>query len=84
VRRYWFALVNLILIPALPEFRLRYPDIQLDLGVIDRSLNLIVEGVDCVTAFGNLLDRFRLKFRCITGMLHLTSSLPVSTLSNVY
>src|SRR6266481_3931655 len=41
VRRYWFALVNLILIPALPEFRLRYPDIQLDLGVIDRSLNLI-------------------------------------------
>ena len=36
-----------LLIPALPEFQARYPDIQLPLGVTDRTVDLIGENIDC-------------------------------------
>jgi DNA-binding transcriptional LysR family regulator len=36
-----------ILIPAFPQFRARYPDIQLQLGVTDRTVDLIGENIDC-------------------------------------
>ena len=37
-----------ILIPSLPQFYAKYPDIQLHLGVSDRVVDLIDENVDCV------------------------------------
>ena len=46
-----------VLIPALAEFHRRYPDIQLDLGVSDRSVDLIADNVDCVIRGGELLDQ---------------------------
>lgn len=36
-----------LLIPALPTFHARYPDIQVQLGVTDRTLDLIGENIDC-------------------------------------
>ena len=36
-----------LLIPALPEFRARYPDIQVHLGVTDRTVDVIGENIDC-------------------------------------
>ncbi|WNC91529.1 LysR family transcriptional regulator [Paraburkholderia sp. FT54] len=36
-----------ILIPALPEFCARYPDIQVRLSVTDRTADLIAENIDC-------------------------------------
>jgi DNA-binding transcriptional LysR family regulator len=36
-----------ILIPALAEFQARYPDIELQLGVTDRTVDLIAENIDC-------------------------------------
>lgn len=36
-----------ILIPALPRFRAAYPDIELQLGVTDRTVDLIGENIDC-------------------------------------
>lgn len=50
------SLAQLILIPVLKEFRVRYPHIQLALGVSDRPVNLIEEGVDCVIRAGQLVD----------------------------
>lgn len=46
-----------ILIPALPAFHARYPDIQIDLGVSDRMVDLIGENVDCVVRGGELTDQ---------------------------
>lgn len=46
----------LVLIPALPDFHARYPDIQIDLGVSDRPVDLIGENVDCVLRGGVLTD----------------------------
>jgi len=47
---------NLILIPQLPAFHARYPDILLELGVSDRPVNLIGDAVDCVIRGGLLAD----------------------------
>jgi DNA-binding transcriptional LysR family regulator len=49
-------LARIILVPALPAFHARYPDIQLDMGVSDRVVDLIGENVDCVVRGGVLTD----------------------------
>ena len=49
-------LASLVLVPALPAFHARYPDIQLDLGASDRKVDLIDENVDCVVRGGELTD----------------------------
>jgi len=50
------VLANMILIPALLSFRARYPELHIDLGVSDRPIDLIGEGVDCVIRGGELAD----------------------------
>jgi LysR family transcriptional regulator for bpeEF and oprC len=50
------SLANLILIPALPDFRSRYPDVEVHVGVSDRPVDLVSEGVDCVIRGGELSD----------------------------
>lgn len=50
------TMANLVIIPALPDFHARYPDIELFLGVSDRPADLIGEGVDCVIRGGDLPD----------------------------
>lgn len=45
---------RLVLVPALPDFLARYPEIQLDLGVSDRHVDLIDENVDCVIRGGQI------------------------------
>lgn len=36
-----------LIIPALPGFRARYPGIRVQLGVTDRTVDLLSEGIDC-------------------------------------
>jgi LysR family transcriptional regulator for bpeEF and oprC len=50
------GLASDILIPALPDFFARYPDIQLELGCSDRQIDLVGEGVDCAVRGGQLDD----------------------------
>ncbi|BBB97426.1 MULTISPECIES: LysR family transcriptional regulator [Bradyrhizobium] len=47
---------RLIIAPALPAFLDRYPQIDIDLGVTDRAINLIEDSVDCVVRVGPLGD----------------------------
>ncbi len=47
------SLANFILIPALPDFRSLYPEVEVHLGVNDRPVDLIGEGVDCVIRGGH-------------------------------
>ena len=50
------AMATDIIIPSLPDFFARYPDIRLDLGCSDRPIDLIEEGVDCAIRGGELPD----------------------------
>ena len=57
-----------IIIPALPDFFSRYPDIVLELGCSDRPVDLIEEGVDCAVRGGPLPDSGLIARR--VGVLH--------------
>lgn len=50
-------LARLILVPALPAFHARYPDIQIDMGVSDRGVDLIGDNMDCVLRGGQITDQ---------------------------
>lgn len=50
------AVAHMLLIPALPEFHRMYPDIQIDLGVSERRIDLVAENVDCVVQSGEVAD----------------------------
>ncbi|SDN37143.1 DNA-binding transcriptional regulator, LysR family [Pseudomonas antarctica] len=45
-----------LVIPALPAFSTQYPHIDLEIGLNDRPVDLIREGVDCVLRGGLALD----------------------------
>lgn len=50
------SLARLQIIPALPDFLARFPQIELDIGAGDRYVDLVREGVDCVLRIGELGD----------------------------
>lgn len=50
------SIANLLVVPALPEFLARYPDIRVDVGVSDRLVDLVGDNVDCVIRGGALTD----------------------------
>ena len=45
-----------LLAPALPEFRRRYPKVNIDLRLSDRFVNLVEEGIDVAIRIGDLPD----------------------------
>lgn len=50
------TLAKYFVIPALPQFMERYPQIELSISEADRFVDLITEGVDCVLRAGTLTD----------------------------
>lgn len=69
------SLATQILIPALPDFTARYPDITLDVGCTDRPVDLLGENVDCVIRVGEIRDP-SLVARRIGQMPFLTCAAP--------
>jgi LysR family transcriptional regulator, regulator for bpeEF and oprC len=49
-------MARLVIVPALPAFFARYPDIDLHLGCSERRSDLIEEGIDCAVWSGELED----------------------------
>ncbi len=47
---------RLVIVPALPAFLDRYPEIEIELGISDRAVDLIEHGVDCALRVGDLND----------------------------
>ena len=50
------TLARHFLMPGLPDFFARYPDIEITMSEGDRYVDLVREGVDCVLRFGALPD----------------------------
>ncbi|MCP1118551.1 LysR family transcriptional regulator [Robbsia andropogonis] len=50
------AIGRRLIMPRLPAFRERYPDIELMIGFSDRPVDLIQDGVDCAIRVGELAD----------------------------
>ncbi|WEX08194.1 LysR family transcriptional regulator [Chelativorans sp. AA-79] len=70
------AIANLILIPALCAFRDRYPDIQLDLGISDRPVDILGENVDCAIRGGEITDQ-SLIARRVSAISFVTCAAPL-------
>jgi LysR family transcriptional regulator for bpeEF and oprC len=51
------SMARVVILPALASFCDHYPDIQVDLGVSDRTVDLITDNVDCVIRGGELTDQ---------------------------
>jgi LysR family transcriptional regulator, regulator for bpeEF and oprC len=49
-------MARLVIVPALPSFFARYPDIDLQLGCSEGRSDLIEEGIDCAVWSGELQD----------------------------
>src|ERR1700722_2241946 len=49
-------MARLVIVPALPAFFARYPQIDLQLGCSERRADLIEEGIDCAVWSGELED----------------------------
>jgi LysR family transcriptional regulator for bpeEF and oprC len=45
-----------VIVPALADFRARYPLLELDIGASDRYVDLVHDGVDCVVRGGEQAD----------------------------
>jgi len=69
------SVAQLLIIPQLAEFHARYPDIQVDLGVSDRTVDLIGDNVDCVIRGGELSDQ-SLVARRIGNLEFITAAAP--------
>jgi len=50
------TLARHFVVPTLPAFLARYPDIELTIGADDRLVDLVREGIDCVLRAGTLQD----------------------------
>ncbi|WP_232000945.1 LysR family transcriptional regulator [Pseudomonas azotoformans] len=46
----------LLIVPALPDFAARFPDIHLDIGCSERVADLVQEGIDCAVRGGVVAD----------------------------
>jgi len=69
------TVARLLIIPHLAEFQSRYPEIHIDLGVSDRTVDLISDSVDCVIRGGELADQ-SLVARRIGNLEFLTVAAP--------
>jgi DNA-binding transcriptional LysR family regulator len=48
------AIARAVVIPRISQFHELYPDIQVELGVTDKSINLVSENVDCAIRGGHI------------------------------
>ncbi|MYM83490.1 LysR family transcriptional regulator [Duganella sp. FT50W] len=69
------GIAHAVILPRLGEFQERYPDIYLMIGVNDRQVDLIQEGVDCVIRTGSLEDS-TLVARRLGGLRWITCAAP--------
>lgn len=70
------SLGRLYILPAISEYQARYPQVELLVGLGDRTVDLIQEGVDCAIRTGTLQDSATLVARQIASFEWITCATP--------
>lgn len=70
------SFVNLVLFDSLPRFLARHPDLQLEVFLTDRTVNLVEEGIDCALRATEIPDDATLVAREILSARWLTCASP--------
>lgn len=68
--------VRMIFFPQLPKFLARYPELELEVVMSDRSLNLVEEGIDCAVRGAHIADDSMLVARHIAKIRWMTCASP--------
>lgn len=68
------SFANLFLIERLADFRQRYPEVVLELGISDRTVDIVGEGVDCAIRAGTLNDTTLIARRLLDAPLALCAA----------
>jgi len=70
------SLGRLFVLPAISDYQARYPQVELLVGLGDRTVDLIQEGVDCAIRTGPLQDSANLVARQIASFDWVTCATP--------
>jgi len=70
------SFIHIAFLPALPRFLARYPEIDLELVMTDRAMNLVEEGIDCAVRGVEIPDDSSLIARRIAGVRFVTCAAP--------
>ncbi|XYI01919.1 LysR substrate-binding domain-containing protein [Sorangium sp. So ce1128] len=69
------SLATCLLIPALADFHREYPDITIALGISDRTVNIVGEGVDCAIRAGGI-NKMTMIGRRLVELQYVTCAAP--------
>lgn len=69
------AVASAIVLPALDDFHTRYPNLDLAIGISNRTVDLITEAIDCSIQLGELPDS-NLVARQLGTLEHVTCASP--------
>ena len=70
------ALIHQAFFPGAPEFLARYPELNLELVLTDRAVNLVEEGIDCAVRAVSIPDDSTLVAHHIASLYWLTCASP--------
>jgi LysR family transcriptional regulator for bpeEF and oprC len=70
------SFVNLNFFPALPRFLARYPDLDVEVFLTDRAVNLVEEGIDCAIRALDIPDDSTLIARHVANVRWITCASP--------
>jgi len=51
------AIAGMVIVPRLAEFYREYPDVEIELGVGNRVLDIVAEGIDCAIRIGSVSEQ---------------------------
>jgi DNA-binding transcriptional LysR family regulator len=69
------AIGTMVVVPALPEFYRDYPDVEIELGVGNRLIDVVAEGIDCAIRAGEISEQLMVARR-IGGFQFTTCATP--------
>lgn len=70
------SLGRIFILPAIRDYQRRYPEVDLAIGLSDRTVDLVQEGIDCVIRTGTLQDSATLVARRIASFEWVTCATP--------
>jgi LysR family transcriptional regulator for bpeEF and oprC len=72
------SFIHMVFLPALPRFMARYPDLEVEIVMTDRAVNLVEEGIDCAVRAVDIPDDSPLVARRISSVGSPALRLPTS------
>jgi LysR family transcriptional regulator for bpeEF and oprC len=70
------AFIHRVFLPSLPKFLARYPELEVEVVMTDRAVNLVEEGIDCAVRAVDIPDDSTLVARRISSLRWLTCASP--------